>query len=343
MKAAPGLALTLAAAACSAGDAGYDSFAFDTLHTLGKLEGSGAEVIGRIVSVDVDADGRVLILDSQTPSLLVYDSTGNLVATHSARGSGPGEMLGPRSARWERAGAIRLLDPRNARMQRYTLNGQGIADAGAVPSEIVGSGLCRIGDEWFTQQLAPDGMLHGLDDGGRRLVTFAPMLDISQFVDQGVGPLMAVVFAAGPIACVETPDIVLALPTSLPTVRAFSPDGQPLWEVELDGYVPLEVEASPTSVRSHAAPGGSHVALGIERWDDEAVLVQLEVRQPESVPLPDGADYHAIESRFLSLADGSELGRTMQLPRVGAVWRNRIYVIRTNPFPQVLVLRRTGR
>jgi hypothetical protein len=108
--------------------------------------------------------------------------------------------------------------------------------------------------------------------------------------------------------------------------------------VQLADYVPLRAERTGgMGVRSSPVEGtGSHVALGVVPWSADVVLVQLEVRRAD---VESGGELE-IDSRFLSLATGEELHRTRALPRILAVQDDRVYAVRTDPFPQLRILRR---
>lgn len=53
---------------------------------------SGDELIGNIVGIVIDEQGRVFIADDQQHSILVFDADGNIVATIGREGQGPGEF-----------------------------------------------------------------------------------------------------------------------------------------------------------------------------------------------------------------------------------------------------------
>lgn len=65
---------------------------------IGSDSSENAILIGRIVSFDMDAQGRIYVLDGQSQEIQIFDSDGAFVRTVGSTGSGPGEF--------ERASAV---------------------------------------------------------------------------------------------------------------------------------------------------------------------------------------------------------------------------------------------
>ena len=59
---------------------------------LGTDADDEAPIFGEIISFDVDAQGRIFILDFQTQEVSVFDSDGEYVRTFGGTGAGPGEF-----------------------------------------------------------------------------------------------------------------------------------------------------------------------------------------------------------------------------------------------------------
>ena len=65
---------------------------------IGSDTDSEAILFGHIRSFDVDAEGRVYVLDGQAQEIHIFDADGTLIRTAGTQGTGPGEF--------ERAGAV---------------------------------------------------------------------------------------------------------------------------------------------------------------------------------------------------------------------------------------------
>jgi hypothetical protein len=83
---------------------------------IGRVEGDGPDVFGRIRSFDVDAEDRFWILEQQAQELRVFDRDGAHVRTIGRRGAGPGEFA--QAMRVERGpdGNMWVMDPQNNRL-----------------------------------------------------------------------------------------------------------------------------------------------------------------------------------------------------------------------------------
>lgn len=85
---------------------------------LGTVEGDGPELFGRISDLEVDAGGRIYVLDSQTSEVRIFGPDGTHVGTFGRPGEGPGELKQPRGIEFGPAGHVWIADLGN---QRYTV------------------------------------------------------------------------------------------------------------------------------------------------------------------------------------------------------------------------------
>lgn len=84
---------------------------------IGSVEGAGPESFAAIAHVDVDAAGRVYVLDRQSKDVRVFD-TGKHVRTMGRDGAGPGELRDPIGMAFDTLGQLWIVDPSNV---RYTV------------------------------------------------------------------------------------------------------------------------------------------------------------------------------------------------------------------------------
>jgi hypothetical protein len=157
------------------------------------------------------------------------------------------------------------------------------------------------------------------------------------------GPFNSVVhhqLTQGGMLCLEDRGLIILMRGLEPDVYAHNMEGELVWQVQLADFRPIAFQTTGRSLTSridHLA--GVHVGKTLTRWDDRHLLVQLEMRRDE--PRPDERDFHALESRLISIDNGKEVARTDQLPLIGAVRGNMIYGVENRPFPRVFVMRRT--
>lgn len=67
---------------------------------IGRADGTGPDVFGRVTSIAVDAWGRVYVLESQARQIRVFDANGRHVRTFGREGEGPGELRSPFGLAW---------------------------------------------------------------------------------------------------------------------------------------------------------------------------------------------------------------------------------------------------
>ena len=145
--------VVLSAAACG-GDGGSAargldspdvtiSLATDTLYAVGVLDGAEWEMFGRVADVAFDADGTLLILDSDAGHVVVIDPAGAFVRTISNKGEGPGELRLPASLIVFRDGRIGVRDVRNRGIALFDRAGEFLEDVRIDPEGATPSGRLR--------------------------------------------------------------------------------------------------------------------------------------------------------------------------------------------------------
>ena len=145
-------------------------------------------IFGLITAVQVDADGRVYVLDSQLSEIKVFDTDGEMVEILGREGDGPGEFRGPADMTLLPDGTIGVLQAFPGQVVRLNADG---TDAGrwtlgdpAAGSFYIMRGLKSGGDVIVaggTQQridqtqglVRRETFLSSLDADGMRDVTFS--------------------------------------------------------------------------------------------------------------------------------------------------------------------------
>jgi hypothetical protein len=83
---------------------------------IGTLEGDGPDLFGEVSALEVDAEGRLYVLEGQALELRVFDRAGRHVRTIGRKGGGPGEFASPIGLAWGPAGDLWIPDPQNTRI-----------------------------------------------------------------------------------------------------------------------------------------------------------------------------------------------------------------------------------
>lgn len=154
---------------------------------IGTLEGIGPDVFGRITSIEVDAAGRLYVLEAQSQELRVFDRDGAHVRTIGRKGGGPGEFARAVMVQTGPDGSLWVPDPENNRVSVFDTAGAlvyshpspggfilipwpgGFDDAGRyyspviIPDEDADFGM-RIGLAQFDSELQPLDTLTPPDD-----------------------------------------------------------------------------------------------------------------------------------------------------------------------------------
>jgi len=83
---------------------------------IGTVEEIGPALLGQVTALEVDAAGRIYVLEGQAQELRVFDRAGRYVRTIGRKGGGPGEFNQAIGMAWSPAGHLWVLDPQNNRI-----------------------------------------------------------------------------------------------------------------------------------------------------------------------------------------------------------------------------------
>ena len=105
---------------------------------IGRVEGDGPDAFGQITGLDVDAWGRLYVLERQAQEVRVFDHDGGHVRTMGRKGAGPGELAGANGVALDRMGRLWINDPANRRYTVYDTSGAFVT---SYPREGLGFGF----------------------------------------------------------------------------------------------------------------------------------------------------------------------------------------------------------
>jgi len=91
---------------------------------IGELEGSSVAAFGQISGLDVDADGRIIVLDRQSREVRIFSTDGEHALSFGRSGGGPGEFRAPDHLRILSDGRIIVRDQAAARFSVFTPDGK---------------------------------------------------------------------------------------------------------------------------------------------------------------------------------------------------------------------------
>ena len=82
----------------------YSSLALTDTVIIGVAEGERYEMLGSVEDIEVDADGRIFVLDHELGEVLFYSSDGSYLGFFGGQGEGPGELHQPRELAFSESG-----------------------------------------------------------------------------------------------------------------------------------------------------------------------------------------------------------------------------------------------
>ena len=90
---------------------------------IGSVATDGPDLFGGIRSFDIDAWGRIFILDGQAQEIRLFDSEGAFVRKFGRRGEGPGEFASAVQVDLGRDGEVWVMDPPQAHVSIFDTSG----------------------------------------------------------------------------------------------------------------------------------------------------------------------------------------------------------------------------
>ena len=88
---------------------------------IGRPDGEGPEVFGRVSGVAEDGEGRIYVADALNHEVRVFDSDGAHLFSIGGRGEGPGELESPCCPSFDDQGRLWVRDGGNRRYAAFTL------------------------------------------------------------------------------------------------------------------------------------------------------------------------------------------------------------------------------
>jgi len=90
---------------------------------IGTQEEDAPGLFGNVRSLEVDAEGRIWVLDDQADEIRVFDREGRHVRTIGREGGGPGEFRAPQAIHRSPDGTMWVPDPQNNRVSIFDTSG----------------------------------------------------------------------------------------------------------------------------------------------------------------------------------------------------------------------------
>ncbi len=289
-------------------------------------------VLGRVLDVEVDSDGRVIVADGLYHDLKVFNPAGELLETVGRNGRGPGEFIGPLALLWTSPGVLVVFDDtrRATRFERgvdgaFRLIDTFMADVGVERACVDDEGIWVHGFNGSALE-----RLHLLDrETGAPLRSIAPATPTeNSFLTRRQ--------ALGYLGC--RPELGILLTSRyFPTIQRLDSTGAVAWTDSIPGFTPMEftvVERGGLRQGIAEGAGGFNWVLSAELLDARTALVQVGWQTVESSEAD--VRYASIESHLVSFDTGRSQRVPRELPIVMHADESGFFAARDAPFPQVV-------
>ena len=216
----------------------YSSLALTDTVIIGVAEGERYEMLGRVEDIEVDADGRIFIVDRELGEVLFYSSDGSYLGFFGGQGEGPGEFNQPRELALSESGRKAVVFSKG-RVQVFERqeNGQFLY-RNSFPS--IGTQGCVMNDHIYVLRyyLGRLGNIQKLTMEGEWVASFGyTYKSKSKFVTRRLST-----GSGSRIACSKRHGVVGMIVGRIPVLHGYSGDGELLWRVKFEDikFTPVE-------------------------------------------------------------------------------------------------------
>ena len=225
---------------------------------IGSVMSEGPDLFGAVYSFDVDAWGRIFVLDDQAQEVRVFDSDGTFVRTVGKKGEGPGEFTEAVSVDLSRSGEIWVMGMREGRLSIFDTTGAYLRQE-------------RTNTGGWTVRPYPGGF----DAMGRYnvLIQSAGTRRMARF-DQSYNPIDTIPIPENPVELefFETPRMSAAVPFQGSMRWRFSPKGT-VWTLLTGPYELTEMTTGGEVLRTVTK---DHEPIPVTDEDREEAVRNLE-------------------------------------------------------------------
>ncbi|MYH52566.1 MAG: 6-bladed beta-propeller [Gemmatimonadetes bacterium] len=225
---------------------------------IGSALSEGPDLFGAVYSFDVDAWGRIFVLDDQAQEVRIFDAGGAFVRTVGGRGEGPGEFTEAVSVDLSRNGEIWVMGMGEGRLSIFDTTGTYLRQE-------------RTNDGSWSVKPYPGGF----DPMGRYnlLIRSGGTRFLARF-DQSFAPIDTIPIPENPLELefFETPSTSVAVPFQGSMRWRFSPAGT-VWTLLTARYELTEMTTGGEVLRTVTK---DHEPFPVSDEDREAAIADLE-------------------------------------------------------------------
>lgn len=301
---------------------------------IGVLEGRKHEMLGYIMDVATDGLGTLYVLDSEYNEVRVHDFSGKFLGSFGGPGEGPGEFRHPR----EIAVSGQLIFVVEVqRVHVFKRQEAGFILIDTFTKDLMGfRGNCALNGHLYTAGYNPEEeqIVHRLTADGFREMA---LVEIYPSANTNIQSVMSI---ESLLACSEEHGIVGVIMDNVPALTAYAEDGVVMWRTRLADFKPRIIE-------EFVGPEGRLMVLQGQGSEDEGASYLHTL-------FSDGADHFYLG--YQTESDDKEYyvdhvfridvrtgeGEHLGTGRVAAVTANSVVVASHDPYPRVIIYKRTG-
>jgi hypothetical protein len=309
---------------------------------IGQVEGSSADVFGRIRKVSVNRAGDFFVLDDRAFALKWFNNKGQLLGKAGRQGRGPGEFQTPTALFVDAQNRIHVYDRRNSRISVFSAGATGLVHESDLRIDQTVEDLCVLNGEYYLQMPSDSVAIRRVSRDGRLLSGIGQRVDVSELIASRLSAAPELVrsftatYNSAIMHCDASTQRIILLYRHLPLIRAFHSSGAAIWETRLKDYHQMRHVPVPGTTAYQQAPDPRSKTVTM------ANSVTLISPTLLAVTLVDGgllrgASYTR-HVRVLSMENGRELARSPTTFILGGQHGKILYTHSNDPFPRIALL-----
>lgn len=223
------------------------------IHSIGVRDEGGPELFGEIGDVIVDAQGRILVLDSENREVRIFAPDGRPIGSFGRQGEAPGEFQYPAHLDLFEDGTL-VVAGRSGRVQFFESSGKTYERTGGFHVEFTPEDACLLEETLYLHGALAEQSeqsIHVYSRDGTRQRSFGP-------VYQSENPAIRQRLSSGNIACARSTNRIIFAFGLSPLVYGYAPDGKLQWVSRIEPFdaVPVEQTGQTGLQYKFGTPGG---------------------------------------------------------------------------------------
>lgn len=301
--------------------------------SFGALDWPETEVIGEVEDIALGPDGDLLIVDRQASRVGWLLSSGEFRGWFGQEGDGPEEFRYLGAADVHPDGRFAVVDAGHNRLVLLARRAEGLRIDETVGMEVIPWEMCFLGERIFISALHAGRVVHELDWTGSIVRSFGAPLEAPGSVSERWQPMVDRYSAMGTLLCVEERNMVVMVTRGLSRIRAFSPEGELIWEHTLNPWQGFHVAETPEGrFQMGGDPRTGRANSVPTAWLADARTLAVQVDEASW-----GRDVPArLEVRYFDLLGDREERDAHGLPRIAVMGDGFAVGWEDEPFPRVI-------